>query len=137
MAVDLLKGESVDLVITDLMMPEINGWQFLRTVKRAFPDLPVVVLTGFVPEHGESILTDRKADGFLTKPVDKDQLASLLASLLSASRPEEAPEVVVLDDDAAALATLEHVLTRAGLTVFSFQDVGKALAHVQSQPRRW
>ncbi len=133
-AVELLKKESVDLMITDLMMPEINGWQLLRTVKRAFPDLPVVVLTGFIPEHGESILSDRNADGFLTKPVDQEHLTSLLASLLTASRPDQIPEVVVLDDDAEALATLEHVLTRAGLKVFSFQDIGMALDHVKNQP---
>lgn len=133
-AVQILKEDSVDLVLTDLMMPEINGWQLLRTVKRTFPDLPVVVLTGFIPEQGETILTERKADGYLTKPVDKDELVSLLGSLLAGRKLDTPPEVVVLDDDAGALATLEHVLTRDGLQVFPFQDIGRAMDHVREQP---
>ena len=61
-------------------MPEMNGWQVLEELKKKAPQ--VVIMTGYVPQEGESILFDRKADGYLIKPIDSTRLETMLRALL-------------------------------------------------------
>jgi two-component system chemotaxis response regulator CheY len=62
------------LILLDLMMPGLNGWDFLarRRIDPSLPAIPVVVLSGQLlgPER-DSVLP---ADGFVRKPVDMDEL---------------------------------------------------------------
>ncbi len=75
---DLLASESVDCVLSDLGMPEMTGWEVARRVARDFPDLPVILLTGW----GESIDGDRPDDApiarILGKPVRLQELLRAL-----------------------------------------------------------
>ncbi len=131
-ALQCIQDASVNLVITDLMMPEISGWQLLRAIKKKGIGIPVVVLTGYIPEQGKSILTDQQADGYLTKPVDHRRLQGLLNSLLLPHHRGQAAQVVVIDDDASALQAVGHTLGRLDLQVATFQDPGEALEHIRA-----
>ena len=64
-----------DLVLADLAMPEMKGWQVLEKLKGLKNPPKVVNMTGYVPQEGESILFDRKADEYLVKPVDAARAA--------------------------------------------------------------
>ncbi len=134
-ALACLQQTQVDLVITDLMMPEINGWQLLSAVKKAHSGVLVVVLTGYVPEQGEAVLTDRQADGYLTKPVDQSRLKALLDVLLISRHRGKTGQIVVIDDDASALQAVGHTLRRLDLYVATFQNPGDTLEHIrETQP---
>lgn len=73
---------SVGLVITDHMMPGMNGPEFVAKLRERMPSVPVIVLSGFVdiePEYeGLNVI-------FRAKPVPPDQLISLSESLLPAA----------------------------------------------------
>ncbi len=80
---EIINGNDIDLVITDLKMPELSGEQLLKKVTSTNPNIPVIILTG----HG-SIETAVNAmrDGafdFLTKPVNLDRLSLLVKRALS------------------------------------------------------
>jgi DNA-binding NtrC family response regulator len=82
-ALDSLKEQEIDLVITDLKMPNLSGEKLLQLVVSEYPTIPVIILTG----HG-TIETAVKAmrDGaydFLTKPVYLDRLSLLVKRALS------------------------------------------------------
>ncbi len=82
-ALRLLKEMEIDLVITDLKMPNLSGEKLLQLVVSEYPTIPVIILTG----HG-TIETAVKAmrDGaydFLTKPVYLDRLSLLVKRALS------------------------------------------------------
>jgi CheY-like chemotaxis protein len=68
-----------DLIVTDLMMPQTTGWDFLKHLRAepALQSLPVIVITGAEPGEGEGL-----ADVVLQKPVDTRQLADAVRSLL-------------------------------------------------------
>ncbi|SRR6266508_101667 len=70
------------LVITDVVMPAMNGLELLEAVKRDKPDIPVIVLTA----HGSSETRHRAvtqgALAYLPKPVDTARLKSLLVTAL-------------------------------------------------------
>ena len=73
-----------DLIVTDLMMPQTTGWDFLKHVREepALQSLPVIVITGADPGVGEGL-----ADLVLRKPVDPLLLAEAVRSLLLAKSP--------------------------------------------------
>jgi signal transduction histidine kinase/ActR/RegA family two-component response regulator len=74
-----------DLVLTDLGMPGLNGWQVARGVKARHPRLPVVLLTGWGEEPPR--LADHRdcIDAVLPKPFDQRSLRNVLARLTAAS----------------------------------------------------
>lgn len=133
-ALELLGKTPVDLVLTDLMMPEMNGWQLLRTIKSDYSDIPVVVITGYISEQGESVLTDRKVDGYLIKPVDLRRMQSLLKALLFPRNLGRAAEVVAVDDDPATRQLIDRALSERGLYVIPFEDSDSALHHISRTP---
>lgn len=131
-ALQVLAQDRADIVITDLMMPDMNGWQLLKLIKQRYEYIPVVVLTGYISEEGEEMLTNNQTDGYLVKPVDRKRLNEMLASFLTSHRPGRTADIVILDDDATALAALEHALSTRGFRVATFQDPGDVLEHIRN-----
>jgi len=77
-ALKILTDKSFDMVITDLRMPRMGGMDLLRTIKDKFPQLPVVVITGFGTDSSKSDAFAAQADGFLAKPFKVEQIKELL-----------------------------------------------------------
>jgi CheY-like chemotaxis protein len=68
-----------DLIISDVVMPHMDGFEFVRALKsdRSIPDIPVIFLTSV--EDGDARGKELGAVGYLTKPVRADRLLSLVA----------------------------------------------------------
>lgn len=71
-------GETVDLVLTDLHMPDMDGWQLLRAVRSRWPSIRVGVHSG---SFGEVPLTNEPPDLVLNKPVRLNDLREGIASV--------------------------------------------------------
>jgi len=80
-ALSILKKETFDLVITDLRMPKMDGKELLKALKQSFPQVPVVVITGYENEYDPE--DEPKPDGFLFKPFKVRQVDELLKALLN------------------------------------------------------
>ena len=130
-ALDLVQKASVDLVLTDLMMPGMTGWQLLRAVKSHDSRILVVVFTGYISDQGEDILMDRGADGYLVKPIDFRRLGTLLRALLFPNNLGRDAEVVVIDDDQGILKAIQQALGSRGLFVVPFSDPDEAVHHIE------
>ena len=74
--------QGFDLVITDLIMPNISGVGLISIIKKKFPDIPVIAITGW-GEHPEALATEAQADRVLEKPFDLSELDTLIRELLS------------------------------------------------------
>ena len=73
-ALDVVKAGGVDLVITDMKMPGMNGLELLRAIKATEPGLPVIVITAHgTVDTAVAALKDGAFD-YITKPFDKDEL---------------------------------------------------------------
>jgi DNA-binding NtrC family response regulator len=81
-ALKALTEKSFDMVITDLRMPKMGGMDLLRTLKARFPQLPVVVITGFGTDSSRSDAFAAHADGFLPKPFKVEEIKELLKTHL-------------------------------------------------------
>ena len=71
-----LEEEPPDLLLLDVMMPEVDGWEMLRRVQERFGvgAIPVLVFSGTVEERAVADAAARGARGFLGKPFDLQQL---------------------------------------------------------------
>lgn len=74
--------QGFDLVITDLVMPNISGVGLISIIKKKFPGLPVIAITGW-GEHPEALAAEAQADQVLEKPFELSELEKSLKKLLS------------------------------------------------------
>ena len=81
-AVDKIKNNSYDLLITDLMMPNISGMELLRIVKEHYPELEVVVVTGYASIDTAVEATKLGAADYLPKPFTPAELTEITRKAL-------------------------------------------------------
>jgi DNA-binding response OmpR family regulator len=81
-AVDKIKNNSYDLVITDLMMPKISGMELLQIVKEHYPELEVVVVTGYASIDTAVEATKLGAADYLPKPFTPAELTEITRKAL-------------------------------------------------------
>src|SRR5439155_1232530 len=70
-AVDALRAEPVDVVLTDLMMPAMSGQELLRAVRAVAPNAEVVLMTAYGTVEAAGAAMKDGADDFLTKPLKR------------------------------------------------------------------
>ncbi|WP_100612901.1 sigma-54-dependent transcriptional regulator [Confluentibacter lentus] len=83
-AVAILRDTSIDLLITDLKMPEIDGFELIKFVSEHYPQLPKLVVTGY-PSIQDSLAAIKSKVDYLTKPFTKEELKSAMDNSLSKS----------------------------------------------------
>ncbi len=80
----LLESHSADLVVTDILMPEIDGLEVIRALKRNFPKVKIIAMSGG-GRKGASYLPEAQdlgADATIQKPIEKAELLEQINSLL-------------------------------------------------------
>lgn len=87
--VELLLIEKPDLVLTDLMMPELNGMQVLNAVKEWDQDIPVIMITGYGTVNVAVEAIKGGAYDFITKPFSGDQLRVVVERAIGQRRLKE------------------------------------------------
>lgn len=91
-AVSILKDTTIDLLITDLKMPEVDGFELIKFVSEHYPTLPKLIVTGY-PNVQDSLKAIKSGVvDYLTKPFTKEELKKAIdASLALASSTLQNP----------------------------------------------
>lgn len=76
---------SFDIIITDLVMPNISGAGIISIVKKKYPQMPIIAITGW-GEHPESLAEEARADVILEKPFDLKKLEKVLLRLTASKK---------------------------------------------------
>jgi CheY-like chemotaxis protein len=115
------------LIILDVLMPEIDGWSVLTTLKadEEVADIPVVMI---------SMLEDQElgvalgAVDYLTKPVDRERLLALIQRY---QRTSEQAHVLIVEDDLTTYQLLSKAITKEGLLVTHATNGHTGLARLE------
>ena len=86
-AIEKLSKGKFDLVFTDLAMPEMDGWETARAIRGHWPDVRIVMVTGYGPTTSPPVGEENLIDGIIGKPFDFSQVGGVLNTL--AAQPEE------------------------------------------------
>ena len=75
------EGMRPDVVLLDVIMPGMNGFQTLRKLRETEPELPILICTGYSDRKAAESLVNEGADGFVNKPYNIETLAKQLEKL--------------------------------------------------------
>jgi CheY-like chemotaxis protein/two-component sensor histidine kinase len=89
-ALTRLRESAYDLLLCDVGMPEMSGWEIAREARTRQPGLPIYMVTGWATEFGADDKRRLSVDGVLGKPIDVDDLREILARAADAT-PAAAP----------------------------------------------
>jgi two-component system NtrC family response regulator len=84
-ALQKLEGNFFDIALIDYKMPELDGLQTLREIRRLYPDLPVVMMTAYGTVETAVASMKEGALDYLTKPVDLEELLLILQKVMERS----------------------------------------------------
>ena len=130
-ALDMVRMSKPDLIILDVMMPEINGFDVAAVLKNdpATMDIPIIILSIVQDkERGLKIGVDR----YLTKPINTEQLFHEVDELLEQGVSKK--KVLVVDEDASAVKTLSEVLNARGYKVLESEPKDLIKNATESKP---
>ncbi|MCA9927740.1 MAG: response regulator transcription factor [Anaerolineales bacterium] len=89
-ALDMIKHESPALMVLDLMLPELDGWEVCRRV-RAGSSLPILMLTARDDDIDKIVGLEMGADDYLTKPFNPRELVARVRAILRRLTPQTGP----------------------------------------------
>jgi YesN/AraC family two-component response regulator len=94
-ALRVLETVEVDLMVTDLVMPEMDGFELIGIMKKDYPSVPVIVISAYLDNEVESGLRALGIDHYLEKPLDFEELTSAIKDKVSSASGDQSEEVLV------------------------------------------
>ena len=94
-AMDTMEKVLPDLVIADVMMPVMDGWELTREIRQAWPLMPIILVTARDTLEDKRTGFTAGADDYLTKPLELDELLLHVNALLRRSQAMTAHKIVV------------------------------------------
>ncbi len=107
------------LIVTDLYMPGIDGWQFCRLLRspdyKAFNQVPILVISAtFSGEQSSRIAADLGAEAFLSSPVDGERFCEQVQAILSGKQLRHPLRVLIVDDSAEFCRIIKNTFENHG-----------------------
>ena len=112
-ALEYLNAAEYDLLIVDIMMPEMDGLTLVKTIRQQGSQVPVLFLTALDSTQDNVTVLDSGGDDYLVKPFEFDELLARIRSLLRRSNPQQTVSTQLSLAD-LTLDTRTHTVTRAG-----------------------
>ncbi len=89
-ALDALDGEAFDLLVTDIVMPNLDGIALALKVAKDYPRMPVLLMTGYAAERQRAHNLDVLIHDVIIKPFTLDQICAAAEEALTTHQPSKA-----------------------------------------------
>ena len=90
-ALQALQGASFDLLLTDIVMPELDGVALALKATKDYPELRIVLMTGYAAEQARAHNLDALVHDVVSKPFNMSEICAVVKSALAASAPPSTP----------------------------------------------
>ncbi|MFT3664561.1 response regulator [Piscinibacter sp.] len=132
-ALELARSGDVDVLLMDISMPDQSGVDAMQAIKARFPELPVLILSGFPEAHYATTLLRQGASGYLNKECEPDEIVNAIRTVYRGRRYISPAVAEMLADGAAGAGNdkppHEHLSERE-LQVFLRLAKGETIGHM-------
>ncbi|MFA5307885.1 MAG: response regulator transcription factor [Dehalococcoidales bacterium] len=129
-ALELTRKEHPDLVVLDLMLPEISGWDVCRTIRKE-SDVPIIMLTARDDTTDKIVGLELGADDYVTKPFDPKEIVSRVRAVLR--RYENRPALTHVINTGDLIIDIERRMVRRGDTIIELTSTEFDLLQVLAE----
>jgi DNA-binding NtrC family response regulator len=81
-ALSIMDQSKIDLVISDILMPGLNGYALVARIRAKWPSMPVILTTGYLSQDAAKSMMNGSVD-FIPKPIDPEKLFEIIHRRLS------------------------------------------------------
>lgn len=120
----LSRPNEIDLVIMDVFMPGLSGTEVLRQMRKSWPGLGIIILTGYSSKDIAVEALKGHADDYLEKPVDIGKAKDIIENMLADKRE---PEELSAGGIKGKIEKVKHFVERNCFKKISLEDAAKAV----------
>ena len=123
-AIDILKEKSFDCMISDVKMPDMNGVELYKDIRKKGIKIPVILMTAY---SSSKLVNEGLKEGVVSvvpKPLNIDSIASFFFSL------HKKGTVMIIDDDPDFTRALSEILTRGGFEVIEINNAENVIDRI-------
>jgi two-component system response regulator PilR (NtrC family) len=135
-AIDIAATDTIDLVVSDIRMPGINGLELLARLKEKTPALPIIMITAFASPDDAVEAMKNGAFDYITKPFNVDEIKDVIRSAtsqptdnFSENNPDDFPEIIGQGSEMLKIFDLIKRIapTPANILIYGESGTGKEL----------
>ena len=130
--IELIMNKDVDIVILDILMPEMNGFEILSKLKVLLPELPVLMLSA----GSEQVFTSKSlrsgASGFINKETAHEELVPAIRKIMAGGIYISEPlrEIIASDPDHNVVKPLHSLLSKREFQILTMIGAGKSTTEI-------
>lgn len=134
-AIELFEIENPNLILLDIMLPKLDGWQVCREIRKT-SKVPIIMLTAKGETFDKVLGFELGADDYLTKPFDTKELVYRIRAVLRWSLPNSDGDSKIVKYDKLVINLTTYQLTVDGVNIDAPPKEMELLYHLASNPNK-
>ncbi len=134
-AVTAFQEESPNLVLLDIMLPKLDGWQVCREIRK-FSDAPIIMLTAKGEVFDRVLGLELGADDYVVKPFDTKEIVARIKAVLRRSASSTTEEIKEVHYDKLSINLTNYELKVAGVQIDTPPKEMELIFHLAKSPNR-
>ena len=134
-AVTMFQDEAPSLVLLDIMLPKLDGWQVCREIRK-FSETPIIMLTAKGEVFDRVLGLELGADDYVVKPFDTKEIVARIKAVLRRSASSTAEEIKEVHYDKLSINLTNYELKVAGVQIDTPPKEMELIFHLAKNPNR-
>ncbi len=134
-AVDTARKEAVDLILLDIMLPKLDGWQVCREIRK-FSDVPIIMITAKGEVFDKVLGLELGADDYIAKPFDTKEVVARIKAVLRRTAQDTKNDVKMVQYDKLCINLTTYELIVDGKPVDTPPKELELIYHLACNPNR-
>ena len=134
-AVTMFQEESPNLVLLDIMLPKLDGWQVCREIRK-FSETPIIMLTAKGEVFDRVLGLELGADDYVVKPFDTKEIVARIKAVLRRSAASVGEEIKEVHYDKLSINLTNYELKVAGVQINTPPKEMELIFHLAKNPNR-